>query len=127
MPRQRHDKPRSLIEIRMTIFTLSGKLDTFRQQNFQIGHEEKQHMNPDKEKRAPQKGRPVHKLTLIGHTRSNQLIRSRAEAKKLRDLQTPVFFHITYLVSRNIKRNFGDAALQILPYGRSRSLQWQRN
>jgi hypothetical protein len=62
MPRQGHDKPRSLIKIRITIFTLSGILDTFRQQNFQIRHEEKQHMNPDKEKRAPQKGRPVRKL-----------------------------------------------------------------
>ncbi len=50
MPRQRHDKPRSLIEIRITIFTLSGVLDTLRQQNFQIRHEEKQNMNPDKKK-----------------------------------------------------------------------------
>jgi cell fate (sporulation/competence/biofilm development) regulator YmcA (YheA/YmcA/DUF963 family) len=50
MPRQSHDKPRSLIEIRITISTLSGTLDTFRQQNFQIRHEEKQHINPDKKK-----------------------------------------------------------------------------
>jgi len=32
-------------------------------------------------------------------------------------------FMFTYLVSSNIKRNVGDAALQILPYGRRRSLQ----
>jgi hypothetical protein len=47
--------------------------------------------------------------------------------KTVRDLETSVFFDIAYLVSSNIKRNFGDATLQILPCGRRRSLQWQRN
>jgi len=55
MPRQCHDKPCSLIEIRITIFTLSDILDTFREQHFQIRNEAEQHMDPSKKKKVLKK------------------------------------------------------------------------
>jgi hypothetical protein len=63
MPRQRYDKPCSLIEIRITIFTLSGILDTFWHQHFQIRNEAKQHMDAGKKKKKVlEKAIPAHKL-----------------------------------------------------------------
>jgi hypothetical protein len=61
MPRQCHDKPCSLIEIRITIFTLSDILDTFRQQHFQIRNEAEQ-QDPSKKKKGPQKGVLAHTM-----------------------------------------------------------------